>query len=225
MPKNTTGGNKAKKGRKYVPKKETTFLSDIKDPEERSLMRYAKVLKKYGDLRFDILCDDGKNRIGVARGKFRKRNWINIGDIVLVSLRPDITNDLKVDIIIVYKDDNEKRELQNRGFLKNLETEKEAKENIEGDFMFGDVDSEDKNKDKDKDKNSEDSRQKNNDDDDDDDDDDESYDNDDDGNDGSYESVYDPYTDRNILIKSSKHADNSSDLDSEENLNIDIDDI
>ena len=54
---------------------------------------YAKVLKVNGNGRFRVLCFDGIERMGTVCGQMRKRVWVNLNDIVLVSLWADIQDD------------------------------------------------------------------------------------------------------------------------------------
>lgn len=61
---------------------------------------YGKVLKVLGNCRFTILCYDGKERLGHARGKFKKRVWFQKDDIVLVGIRE--FQDAKCDIMWKY---------------------------------------------------------------------------------------------------------------------------
>ncbi len=60
-------------------------------PEDAALQgedtAYAKVLRMLGDGRIEAECSDGVTRIGVIRGKMKKRVWIHPGDHVLVGLR------------------------------------------------------------------------------------------------------------------------------------------
>lgn len=99
MPKNKFGGNKAKKGKNYVPEKIFIFKEDGQE--------YANVLKVLGGCRFELQCSDGVVRMGHVRGKMRKRNWVNVNDTVLVGLR-DYQDD-KCDIIHKYDSDEVKR--------------------------------------------------------------------------------------------------------------------
>ena len=95
MVKNTTGGKKAKKGKSgggAMHKRELRFREDLED--------YALVQKVLGDCRLDCLCSDGTNRICHIRGKFRKRVWMTVGDVVLISLRE--FEDGKADVVHKY---------------------------------------------------------------------------------------------------------------------------
>ena len=52
-----------------------------------SEQEYAKVLKSLGDSRFQLELQNLTTKLGIIRGNMRKRNWIAVGDYVLVSLR------------------------------------------------------------------------------------------------------------------------------------------
>ena len=45
---------------------------------------YAQCLKLLGSGRMKVHCFDGKERMAKIRGKFKKRVWVNLGDVVLV---------------------------------------------------------------------------------------------------------------------------------------------
>lgn len=64
---------------------------------------YAFIIGTKGDGRFQLYCGDGRERIGIVRGKLWKRSWVRLSDIVLVSLR-DYQDD-KADIIHQYHSD------------------------------------------------------------------------------------------------------------------------
>ena len=98
MPKNVKGGSKHKKMKNNSNNDEIT-QSDLilKSGKEQD---YGKIEKILGNGRFNLLCNDKITRLGIIRGKMRKRNWVNMGSIVLYSTR-DYEKD-KVDIIHVY---------------------------------------------------------------------------------------------------------------------------
>ena len=78
------------------------------------LQEYAQVTKMLGNARVEAFCFDGVSRLCQIRGQMRKRVWINVGDIVLVSLRE--FQDSKADIIWKYTPD-EARSLKAYGEL------------------------------------------------------------------------------------------------------------
>lgn len=64
---------------------------------------YGLVEKMLGDMRCSVLCSDSTTKICHIRGKFKRRVWINVGDVVLVSLRE--FEDEKADVIHKYTAD------------------------------------------------------------------------------------------------------------------------
>ena len=48
---------------------------------------YGRVLRNLGHMNLLVYCNDGRQRICHIRGAMRKRGWVNVGDIVLVSYR------------------------------------------------------------------------------------------------------------------------------------------
>ncbi len=61
---------------------------------------YALVIKKLGDMRIMCALSNGDEIMGIIPGKFRKKVWIDRGNIILISFRDFQTN--KVDIIYKY---------------------------------------------------------------------------------------------------------------------------
>ena len=129
MPKNTRGGNKAKKGKNYQPPK--TFIT--KDPENQD---YAKITKCLGNCRFEVLTlQTNIPKIGHIRGNMQKKIWIKENDIVIISLRD--FQDNKCDII--HKYDNE----EIKQLIKLNEIQKETLNNNQNDedcvFDFNEI--------------------------------------------------------------------------------------
>jgi len=83
-------------------------------PLKEDCMEYGQVLKLLGNCRFDVQCFDGVKRLCHVCGKMRKKVWVVVGDIVLVSLRE--FQDAKGDIIVKYTAD-EAKSLKNYGEL------------------------------------------------------------------------------------------------------------
>ena len=102
MPKNVKGGSKHKKMKNTSNSDEITqehlILKQGKDQD------YGKVEKLLGNCRVTIMCNDKINRIGIIRGSMRKRQWLNVGNVVIYSTRPYEKD--KVDIIHVYNNNN-----------------------------------------------------------------------------------------------------------------------
>ena len=64
-----------------------------------------------GGGRVECMTPDGKKKICTIRGAMKKRVWIHAGDIVLLGMREDFSEDGKADVMLKYFD-YEARELQ-----------------------------------------------------------------------------------------------------------------
>jgi len=109
MPKNKgKGGKKHKRGKggDNTLKRELVFKEDGQE--------YGQVTKMLGNGRLDAMCFDGTKRLCHIRGKMRKKVWVNLGDIVLISLRD--FQDEKADVILKYTAE-EARNLKQYGEL------------------------------------------------------------------------------------------------------------
>lgn len=99
MPKNKTGGNKAKKqGNKNMNRK--ILIADALDDGQL----FAQITKKLGDQRYYVLCSDNIERIGKSCNKLnrssRGENRLDIGSNVVVSLRVDCdSTKMKCDLL------------------------------------------------------------------------------------------------------------------------------
>lgn len=105
------GGKKRKKNKNILPDNTPIIRRD-------EAQEYGIVTKLLGDRRVTTECFDGQTRCCLIRGKMRKRVWIAVGDIVLVSLRD--FNENKGDIIHKYSKEH----------IKILEKEGEISTNI-----------------------------------------------------------------------------------------------
>lgn len=135
---NTKGGKHYKKGKKS--RLELNDLSGKLRLAETGEV-YGYVLKKPGGSRLDLYCSDGENRQGVIPGKFFKRVWIGVGDVVLCQLE-DINNQPKCYIIYKYTD-KEKNQLRSKGET-NFQEETHDTDDIN--IEFGDSSDEEPNK-------------------------------------------------------------------------------
>ncbi len=90
---NKKGGKKHKRGKKDYNEANTLRLKE--DGQE-----YAQITACKGNCRFDVICFDGKQRMATVCGTMRKRKFVNMNDVVLVSLRD--FQDNKCDIIDIY---------------------------------------------------------------------------------------------------------------------------
>ena len=118
----------------------------LKDDNEE----YAHVLKLLGGERMEVHCMDGVKRIAKVRGKFKKRVWVHINDIVLVSLREQ--DEDKCDIIHVYYADEAKQLKQLGEIPSQLEINENANSQTQRLEIVFDDENEEKGKEKDKEK-------------------------------------------------------------------------
>lgn len=130
MPKNKFGGKKHKKGKNSTAPVTRQMQYAIDKTEV-----YGVAKKMLGDCRILALCSDGGEHVCHIRGKMRKKIWINLGDVVLISMRGSLsdTQDDKGDVIYKYNAE-EIRRLQKERLLANIltggDTAAPAEENI-----------------------------------------------------------------------------------------------
>lgn len=79
---------------------------------------YARVTKMLGNGRLMAACTDSRERMCKIRGSMRKREWVRVGDLVLVALRD--FQDGKADVVFLYKD-AEVHRLKRLGELAHLQ--------------------------------------------------------------------------------------------------------
>ena len=82
MPANTKGGKGYRKGK-------NTTAENVKmlEWESDKGQMIGRTLKKLGDRRFNIFCNDNKNRICKLAGSIRKNQWVDEGALVLIGIR------------------------------------------------------------------------------------------------------------------------------------------
>ena len=140
MPKNKTGGKKGKRG----GNKNQGNVRDLVFKEDGQ--EYGRVIKMLGNCRINVLCFDGKERLGIICGQMRKRVFINQDDIVLVCLRD--YQDAKCDVVMKYTTD-EARTLQAYGEIpkeQKIEPDNTMESTTEDfPFEFGELDDDDEN--------------------------------------------------------------------------------
>jgi translation initiation factor 1A len=78
---NQTGGKNYKKSKHASSSTKSVFIE--RQPDQM----YARIVKNLGDRNMLVYCNDNKTRLCHIRGSMRKRIWINVGDLVLISLR------------------------------------------------------------------------------------------------------------------------------------------
>jgi len=88
-----------KGGKKKGKQSETSEKRPLILKEE--MQEYAKIMNTLGDRRMSVILPDSTEILAVIPGRFRKRCWMSVGDIVLISRRD--FQDNRVDIIHKYK--------------------------------------------------------------------------------------------------------------------------
>ena len=78
---NTTGGKNYKKSKHGGSSTKSLFIE--RQPDQM----YARIVKNLGDRNMLVYCNDNRTRLCHIRGSMRKRIWMNVGDVVLISLR------------------------------------------------------------------------------------------------------------------------------------------
>ena len=134
---NIKGGKNFKKGKKkdndFQEKKQ--LIKKVPEDDQE----YAQVVSAKGNGRFELkCCDGGTTRLGIIRGKMRKRVWVNRSDLVLICKWEDMTDDTKCSIIHKYSDDEARRLLKEgelpENFKLNLD---ELEEDGDDDYFTG----------------------------------------------------------------------------------------
>jgi len=74
-------------GKNYKKSKHSTGDAIVKLQEAEADQMYGRVIKILGNLNMSVYCNDNYTRICKVCGAMRKRVWINVGDLVIVSLR------------------------------------------------------------------------------------------------------------------------------------------
>ena len=119
---NKKGGKKHKRNKNEELKEKTLRLKE--EGQE-----YAQITQCLGNCRFTVMCFDGKERMATMCGGMRKRRFVNMNDIILVSLRD--WQDAKCDIIDSY-DDNLTRKLKDKGLIPDsIKLESDNKQDID----------------------------------------------------------------------------------------------
>lgn len=155
MPKNKGRGGKGfrshKKSNNDQTKRKLETKSDVISNEHINV-DYAKVLKLLGSRRIKVKTTDNREVTCIIPGKFKKRVWINVGDIVMINIR-DYQDD-KSDVIHKY-DAIEIRKLIKLDEISELFAGdiNFEEENISSPFVFEDDDDEEEEDEENSDKN------------------------------------------------------------------------
>lgn len=74
-------------GKNYKKMKHSSGDLDLKLQEAEADQMYGRVTKILGNLNMNVFCNDNVTRICKVCGAMRKRVWINVGDLVIISFR------------------------------------------------------------------------------------------------------------------------------------------
>ncbi len=107
----------AKRG-KSNPVPQEVDINRIRKPNRDEEEMFAVVDQKLGGLHLRVICDDGKERFARIPGRFRRRMWIRVGDVVICKLWQYEKD--KCDVIHKYTS-VEVEKLKEKGYLKALE--------------------------------------------------------------------------------------------------------
>lgn len=111
MPKNLRGGNKHKKSKNY--QEPLNKPKTVQYPDKTNNETIAIIRKRLGASRVLVDCDDGRSRQAIISGKFKKKVWMVIDDIVLCEI--GTTGNESVCTIIHKYSDHEINLLKNDG--------------------------------------------------------------------------------------------------------------
>ena len=75
------------KGGKNYKKSKNSNQTESDFFERQDDQLYARVIKLLGNCNVMAFCNDGKRRLCHIRGGLRKKVWLNVGDLILISLR------------------------------------------------------------------------------------------------------------------------------------------
>lgn len=120
------GGNKTKgKSRKSFHQVKVYNIEDLKKIDGQE---YAFVNNVLGDGRYELICYDKVQRMGIIRGKLKKQSSkIGKNSCVLVSLRE--FQDEKCDIIAIFNDDDINKLVANNEITESFSKEGSLKTN------------------------------------------------------------------------------------------------
>ena len=121
MKKNPKGGKGHKK--KASKSFNSNFSNKLIEKDSDAGQEYGYVVKLFGGSRILVENESGKEVQAVIPGRFRRRNYIKLGDYVIIQVRGFNKNEYDV-VYCSYSDDDIK-ELKKLGQIKNRNEEEE----------------------------------------------------------------------------------------------------
>lgn len=101
---------------------------------------YGQITKMLGSGHLEVQCFDGEKRLAHIRGKMRKKVWMGVGDVILLSLRD--YQEGRADVILKYTPD-EARSLKSLGEIPDTTAINENEGPEAGDDIAFEFDEED----------------------------------------------------------------------------------
>ncbi|MFQ6122993.1 MAG: translation initiation factor eIF-1A [Candidatus Heimdallarchaeota archaeon] len=92
----------------------------VRLPDRTKGELFGIITRIFGGNHLEVMCEDEKLRITRIPGRFRRRKWLRMGDVVLVEPWYGLDEDKKCDLIYRYSR-NQVRFLQQRGMLGEIE--------------------------------------------------------------------------------------------------------
>ncbi len=92
----------------------------VRLPDSTKGELFGIITRIFGGNHLEVMCEDEKLRITRIPGRFRRRKWLRMGDVVLVEPWYGLDEDKKCDLIHRYTH-NQVRFLQQRGMLGEIE--------------------------------------------------------------------------------------------------------
>ncbi|MFX0198484.1 MAG: translation initiation factor IF-1A [Candidatus Hodarchaeota archaeon] len=110
---------KNKFGRK-VPADSTMKPSRVRRPQQAKGEMFGIITRILSGTHLEVACEDEKIRVARIPGKFRRRRWLQRGDLVVVEPWYGLDEDEKCDLIHRYRP-NQVENLKKRGLLGVME--------------------------------------------------------------------------------------------------------
>ena len=129
---NLTGGKHHKKGKKHRGIINTPLNTKVIYAKQNQV--YTIVKKKLGGSRLLVACSDGKDRSAIIPGKFFKKIWMNLGDILLCDL--NMARDDSICYVIHKYNENDAKILKSQNLINFIPINEE---NNEDEYQLKDI--------------------------------------------------------------------------------------
>jgi len=134
------GGKRVRRGKKVTTDPNVVTRSV---PLAEGDQQYARVISRLGDGRLKLITADAQECIGIIRGKFKKRVWMNKDDIVVIGTRSyeNVTQDKlddgkqKADVVHKYLPAEVKQLIRKGAIPRSLLSEENANDDEDDDGL------------------------------------------------------------------------------------------